>query len=73
MINFFLLVNNYIKKNKEVIKMDKDFEIELGDFSLSFCHDDDSSLIEDISSGCWEVNGSLNSDGDWNVEVSFGE
>lgn len=33
--------------------MDKDFEIELGDFNLSLYHDDDSSLIEDISSGCW--------------------
>lgn len=53
--------------------MDKDFEIELGDFNLSLYHDDDSSLIEDISSGCWDVSGSVNSDGDWNVEVSFGE
>lgn len=73
MIKFLPLVNTYIKKIKEVIKMNKDFEIELGDFSLSFCHDDDSSLIEDISSGCWDVSGSVNSDGDWNVEVSFGE
>lgn len=53
--------------------MSTDFDLEFGDYNLSISSDENSSLLEDVLSGSWEISGGFDSDGDWHVELSVGD